>query len=160
MDRNGLQAAAISWADHFKIDRSLVMAIIEQESGWRDDAIRFEPAYSWLLAPETFADKNHISVNTERALQRFSVGPMQVMGAVCRELGYDGNLSLLAADPSATIGYGVKHLSRLNKRYPKEADTISAYNAGSPRQNITGAYSNQAYVDSVQAILKRIRVTP
>jgi hypothetical protein len=122
------------------------------ESSLNPWAVRFEPGYKWFYEPVKFAEWSRISVDTERALQAMSYGLMQVMGAVCREYGYRGDLIRIASDAEQSLTFACKHLRKLTMRFG-EVECIPAYNAGSPRKTPGGLWVNQGYVDKVHAEL-------
>lgn len=96
-------------------------------------------------------------VDTETALQRFSYGLPQLMGAVLREYGYAGSLHLLPTMPGVVLDYACQHLRRYMQKHPNEVDWISSWNQGSPAKTPGGLYRNQVYVDKVSAELRRLR---
>ena len=79
-----------------KEDSDLVKAIITQESGWNAFAIRYEQTYQYLFNPDEFAKKNKVTLSTEINTQKMSWGLGQIMGAVARELGFEGSMPLLS----------------------------------------------------------------
>jgi len=140
------------------ISLELVAAIIQVESGGRRYAIRYEKNYRWLFRPD-FYRSELCSTDTERELQKFSYGYMQVMGSVFRETL--PNIGRVLPDVAFHEFYnvlaGVEHLDNLRQRWEiKDQDAlISAYNQGSPRRSLlTGKFKNQKYVDKV---LKEMR---
>lgn len=157
----------------------LVQAIIDVESGGDPCAFRTEPHYRWFwdcgrerpfrkvtdaevdnaAAPKDFDHYPEIcSVDTEWLGQQCSWGPMQVMGAVARERGFDGPFPELCRFDDG-VYWGCRHLQWLAGRYYTDEGwhgVTSAYNQGSPRKDDNGRYDNQAYVDRVFAIVKRI----
>lgn len=138
------------------LDLNLVKAIITVESSWDPKVSRYEPHWKYLYFVREFAEKNHITVETETVLQSMSIGLMQIMGGVARELGYEGNLSELFK-PETNLFYGCKKLKQLIKRYPDELDVISSYNQGSPRMTDGKMYKNFQYVDKVSEVLRELR---
>lgn len=140
------------------LDPDLMEAIAKVESGMRYEPVRYEAGYRWFWHVPSVAANLGISTDTERALQSMSYGPLQVMGAVCREYGYIGHLSLLPSLPDLAIKYGCQHMKNLMRRFGSDEGALSAaYNAGSPRKNRTGCYENQPYVDKVHRALIAIR---
>jgi len=146
------------------ISLELVAAIIKIESGGDPGAVRYEKNYKWLHRPEDFAGPN-CNLATEKELQKYSYGLMQVMGAVARENGIAAGaaacptkaLPSFLFDPKPNLLIGLKHLDTLRRRWDiQDQDAlISAYNQGSPRRSlITGKFKNQKYVDKV---LKEMR---
>ena len=127
----------------------IIAAMIEVESGGSAHAMRYEPNYQWLVAPGRFVNRNN-SLETEMALQRFSYGLLQIMGANARALGMEMPLIRLT-DPFVGLRYALKHLIALAKKYDYDwLDVISSYNQGSPRKKrFDDTYKNQTYVDKV-----------
>lgn len=138
------------------LDLNLVKAIITVESSWDPRVSRYEKHWKYLYFVREFAEKNNITVETEIALQSMSIGLMQIMGTVAREMGFEGNLSELFK-PDVNVFYGCKKLKSLLKKYPSELDVISAYNQGSPKMTDGGHYRNEKYVSKVQLILRDLR---
>lgn len=138
------------------LDPKLLRAICTVESSLRPDAFRFEKSYQWLYQTQTQAKIQGISQDSEEAAQRFSYGLGQVMGAVCREYGYKGNLLRLVTDWKVSLSYAAKHLKRFVKARSKVEDAVASYNAGSVRKLADGSYANQVYVDKVMAELKKL----
>jgi len=137
------------YANKYGIPAALIRAIIQVESSRDNYAIRHEPHYQWLYRPEYYAKKHFVTVSTEIIAQKISWGPMQVMGAVARELGFDGRFLSELTNPELGIKYGCKHLKNFYNKYGNWTDAIAAYNAGSPRKREDGRYMNQSYVDYV-----------
>lgn len=144
------------------IDPDLLRAICTIESSLEPLAMRFEPNYRWLWFPRETASRMTkqipgYSADTEMALQRFSYGLPQIMGAVCRELGYDGPLQLLPLEPVIVLDLACKHLKKFMEKYPSEPDWISAWNQGNAGKTPGGLYKNQSYVDKVCLELRKLR---
>jgi len=133
------------------IESNLVLSIIKAESNFDPYAIRFEPHWKLFVSPEGHANKCRISVETEKILQGSSLGLMQVMGAVARELGHKDNLLHLTR-PETAIKYGCLKIKDIMRKFTYLDDVIAAYNAGTPRRNEDGTYKNQAYVTKVKTI--------
>lgn len=131
-----------------QIDPNWVYAIIQTESAGLQSAMRYEPGWAYFCRPEFYADRLKITTDTEKQLQKFSYGLMQIMGSVAREYGFGESLATLI-DPFRSLEYGCRHLKNFRRRYPQGRDWISAYNAGSPRKNPDGTYSNEGYVKKV-----------
>lgn len=133
----------------FALDPFLVKAIIYVESAGDKYAARFEPKWTYFYRVEEFADDNNITAATERVFQATSLGLMQIMGSVVRELGWGASL-VEVFNPEVNITYGCKKLNQFSQRYTDRRDIIASYNAGSPRRNkVDGKYVNQKYVDKV-----------
>lgn len=118
------------------------------ETGFNPVLVRYERDWKFFVDPLSWAKKLGITYSTEVVLQSFSWGPMQVMGSVAREHGYDGMLTELI-HPSLGVKYGSLHMVKKFGRYGFTLDAISAYNAGSPQRVSTPGmrYGNQHYVD-------------
>jgi soluble lytic murein transglycosylase-like protein len=144
-------------APTYKVDADLAVAIAGVETNYHAYKTRFEAKWSYFLKPETYAQQLGISLDTEKKDQATSWGPMQIMGSVCRELGYVDHLVGLV-DPELAISYSCKKLNILQKKYTNESDAISAYNAGTPRKNTQGIYLNQIYLDHVRERLNKLRL--
>ena len=172
----GLSSVAVeAVAQEFDFDPEIINAIIQVESAGNPFATRFEPHYRYLwdcdnsrpyrklagselnspFAPDDF--KALIgSDETEWVGQRISWGPMQVMGAVARELDFQGYFPMLCQELG--VYYGTLHLSQLRRRFFDKhgiEGVVAAYNAGSPRQ-LQGKFVNQRYVDKVFAVKERL----
>ena len=144
------------------IDVELLQAICTTESSLVFDAVRFEKNYRWLHFPKKWTERMQsklpgYSQDTEEALQKTSVGVGQVMGAVCREYGYEENLALLVAMPETALSYAARHLKKQLVRFKTESDAIASYNAGHAAKDAGGKYANQNYVDKVRKNLAVLR---
>lgn len=139
-----------------QVDMNLAKAIVTVESTWDPKVSRLEPGWKYFYFEKEFAEKVGITVETEKTLQSMSIGLMQIMGGVARELGFTENLSELFK-PEQNVIWGCKKLKQLLKKYPDEADVISSYNQGSPRKTQGGMYKNQVYVDKVSLKLRELR---
>lgn len=135
-------------ASLFGVDPGLIAALIRQESNGNPWVCRYEPRWIYTLRVSEFASQTGQSYETERVQQSTSWGYMQIMGAVSRELGFKEPLAKLI-DPDQNIYYGTKKLKECLKRYPSFPSAVSAYNAGTVLQDLSGRYSNQPYVDNV-----------
>lgn len=130
----------------------VVSAIIQIESSGGLYTLRHEPTYKWLYKVDEMAAELQIFPEAERAQQRFSYGPMQIMGATARELGFRGK-DLKELEGILGLEYGIKYLLRLKRRFPKYPDYVAAFNAGSVRVDAKGLYVNQKYVDKFLAVV-------
>ncbi len=87
-----------------KLDPTLVCAVIEQESGWKPWAIRYEPAFFAKYVAPLYTN-NKISAS-EAYARGFSWGLMQVMGQVARENGFAADYLSALCDPRQGIALG------------------------------------------------------
>ena len=147
MDKNPHKDLIVVMSNKHLLNPNLVSAIVETESSFNTDAIRYEPKYPYLLAPDVYAVKNKITVQTEAELQKFSWGLMQVMGAVAREHGYDGYLHRLCR-PELGLEYGCLHFAKYLRKYNDIKKAISAYNGG-PGAIKGDRFKNEKYVNKV-----------
>ena len=136
-------------APTFGLEASLVYAVCRQESSLNPFAVRYEKNYRWLL-PEVKVPG--CTSETERMLQKTSIGLMQVMGAVYRELGFTGWLTEVVGDAVIQLEYGCLFLSKKIEKYGMDRG-ILAYNSGSPIKK-NGKYINQYYLDRVKQFRK------
>lgn len=139
------------------IDPDLLLAICTVESSLDPYAVRYEPAYKWVVSPREWASQMRLSVATEETLQKTSYGLAQIMGGVMREYGFSGKLQTCLLNPAIPLSYSAKHLKNYFRRYGTEVEVIAAYNAGSPRKTKGGLFENQTYVDKVSSELRKLR---
>jgi len=153
------------------IPSQLVRAIVLTESNGSIYAYRVEPPYRYLFniktevpfrsltpaevrserAPADFPHYTFSSRDTEWWGQQASWGPMQIMGAVARECGFEREFTRLCS-ASTGIQYGIRHLAKLIHRFHTHfgyRGVAAAYNAGSPRHTTDGKFVNQEYVDRI-----------
>jgi hypothetical protein len=143
-----IRAAVVLAATKHKLETSLVLALIRQESDGEVYTQRFEPAFRYFFDPVTVARRLKVSIDTEKIGQGTSYGLMQVMGATARELGflrYFGEIF----EPATNLEIGCRYLKSLINRFGSARDGIAAYNAGSPRKGDDGKLINQSYVDNI-----------
>jgi soluble lytic murein transglycosylase-like protein len=138
-----------------EIDAALVAAIVFRESEGRAGAMRFERLNQNFDSVEKYAAQNRITVWTEKTLQSFSYGLMQLMGFCLREEGHKGMLPE-ALDPDLNLHLGCRKLKRYVVKYPQVTDVIHSWNRGGPYKTVIGKYENQAYVDAVLAYKRDI----
>lgn len=146
---------AESVAAKYSIDPNLITAFCMIESSANAYAVRYEPAYKYLLNPADYAKSLGLSLATETVLQMMSWGPMQIMGGVARELGFNGPLTQLT-DPELALNLSCKHYLKFFAKYGSMQDAVSAYNQGSPRKDSNGKYINQDYVNKVMTKYKQL----
>lgn len=131
------------------IDERLIAAFIQKETGNANYKPRFEPHFRWINSPATWAKSLGISVGTEEILQKMSWGPMQIMGATARDMGFRGDIPELCK-PELGIHFGGKYLRWLYNQHRDVRKMIAGYNAGpSAELNSDGRFENQPYVDDV-----------
>lgn len=136
-----LEKAKLAAVNH-KLDPALVCAVVEQESQWNPEAIRFEPEFE-----KKYILPMHQQMQpTEEMTRAMSFGLMQVMGEVARELHFAGPFLTRLCDPDVGLDYGCAHLVR--KIASKDGDVsegLKAYNGG----------WNPNYADEVLARMHR-----
>jgi len=112
-------------AGTFNLDPSLVCALVENESSWLPNAVRFEEQFyehyeKALKLPES-----------EELGRSASYGLTQIMGQTAREYGFKENFRLLY-DPEVNLHLGCQKLRRcLDLHGWKVRDALLAYNGGS-----------------------------
>lgn len=139
------------------IPQELVEAIIQVESGGDQHAMRFEPGFltRYLLnkdgTPKPVETFGACSADTERIARATSWGPMQVMGQVAREYGYEKPFLSELCGPDG-VEVGKKVLLRLKGRF---LDThgwqavVAAYNGGPGAVQGVNEFTNHGYVVKV-----------
>lgn len=136
-------------AAEYQLDPKMISAIITQESNWDKYAVRYEEKYTYLLNPFHYSTLLNISLTTEIQVQKMSWGLGQLMGAVARELGFQGPLASLC-DENINIEYICKLLSQIKKIAKTIEEVFAIYNGGYRALAKTdGHFRNQSYVDSV-----------
>lgn len=140
----------IKHSKEFGLDPNLVKAIIQKESAFVGFRTRYEPNWKRFVSPLSYAHTMGLSIETECMGQSTSWGLMQVMGAVCREQGFDSYFPQLCL-PDLGIYHGCKKLFSLRARYTELNDAIASYNAGHPEwvDPQKSRYINQTYVTDV-----------
>lgn len=160
-------------AERFDVPVQLVYAIARVESSNDPSAWRAEPPYRYLVDVVTrkpFRELTQAEIGSETAPadfpyiarlssrdtewwgQQASWGPMQIMGAVAREYGFDRHFPDLCGQIGIT--FATMHLARLADRFLGKHGwdgVAAAYNAGSPRRTNSGQYVNVGYVERVRA---------
>jgi soluble lytic murein transglycosylase-like protein len=125
-----------------KLPERIILALVEKESTFQPNVIRFEPKYRWLVTPEKFVTPSN-TLETEKMLQKCSFGLFQIMGGNIRTLGLEGSLPK-AFDIPTNVSLGMRFLIKLFSKYSDVRDALSAYNAGSPSE-----HNQQTYVDVI-----------
>jgi soluble lytic murein transglycosylase-like protein len=124
-----LIALANAGSLRYDLPHELVMAVIEQESGWNEYAIRYEPGFmSTYVAPHFIKGEFHA---TEAYCRAMSWGLMQVLGQTARELGFKGDFLSELCSPINGIEYGCMKLAACMKKHSgNQHDSLLAYNGG------------------------------
>lgn len=143
-------------AKEFSLDPKLVGAIMQVESNGNHYVTRLEPQWKYFSNPRIHAENLGITEQSESMHQATSWGALQIMGAVTRELGYQGPLTRLA-EPRIGMHWACRKLQELTRRYGEESQVIASWNGGSPRKTPGGMYLNQSYVDKVSRNLAELR---
>ena len=161
-------------AEGFRIPVDIVRAVVVVESGGNTWAWNPEPRYRYLVDARTgkpFRPLTAFEIGSKHPPDDFpthplvpsdfdaewwgqqaSWGPMQVMGAVAREYGFDAHFPKLCVD-AVGVYFGCRHLDVLRGRFGREhgwRGVIAAYNAGAPRRGIDGEFLNAGYVAKVE----------
>jgi len=125
------------------IDYSLLAALVEQESGWNQWAVRYEPAFfSKYISPIYTAGKINA---TEAWLRAYSWGLGQILGEVARELGFTGPFLPELCDPATNLKYVCLKLKKcLDRNNGDVTKALQEYNGG----------SNPTYAQQVQDRVK------
>ena len=161
-------------SDLYSLPYGLVHAVVVIESGGETSAWNPEPKYCWFWDVRRRAPfRRPLPLELESKTpppdfpclagdpdqewwaQQASWGLMQVMGAVARELGCKLPYLTALCRPEVGLDYGCRYLRVLQDRYMDSAGwngIIAAYNAGSPRRGVDGAFVNQGYVDKVRGV--------
>lgn len=170
MDLHDLIVAA---SDRHKIPLGLALAVTEQESSFDPWAWNPEPKYRYLwnvltnkpfrkltaaedaseIPPVDFRAYRGVPIDAEWWGQQASWGPMQVMGAVARECGFQGRFLSQLCDPSVGIELGCQHLGKQLRRFKDPFPALEAWNGG------PGAVGHNAkYAGEVLARLEHFKV--
>jgi soluble lytic murein transglycosylase-like protein len=144
----GLYDKVKTAASRHGIEPEWVAAVVQVESAGNPNAVRFEQNWKYFYNVALHAKRLKITNDSEKTLQQFSWGLMQVMGSVAREWGFPDSLFELCS-PMRGLEYGCRHLKNMRRRFPTGRDWIAAYNAGTPRKRPDGSYENEEYVRKV-----------
>jgi hypothetical protein len=143
------------YSDRHGLEDKHVAACILTESQGDQYTARYEPNFRYLYFPRDFAKNLNISYETEEVLQKTSWGYMQPMGAIARELGFHGMITMLI-EPKLNLDTGCHKMKLLSQKYGNIKDVIAAYNAGSVRKTDGGLYVNQKHVDRFDFWLRKV----
>jgi len=147
-------------AKKFRLDKLLLLAMIQVESAGDEKAYRFEPEFwqKYLANNPEWMDRNPKEVSA-------SYGLMQLMYTTAAMLGFTGDGALLY-DPVINIELGAKLLRRnldqlkdiKNKKLWPMDIAIARYNGGTWRNpDKAGDLRMQDYVDLVKAAYWKVR---
>lgn len=125
----------ISYADHYKIERKFLIALVKTESNFNPLAQRYEIGYPYIYSVKELAETVGCSRSTMEHAQKCSYGICQVMGAVAYEAGYRGWPAGLF-NVETNLKYACDHIQMLNKKFDllQADEAYAAYNAGAPRK--------------------------
>lgn len=176
LKQDDIEPLIVGYAQRFQIPHIMLRAQCVVESGLSPYKWNPEPRYRYLVDAHTgkpFRRLTESEIASELPPtdfpgapgagedrdaewwgQQASWGLMQIMGAVARELGLHGSLTLLI-DPEINLQYGCAHLFHLHMRYYSThgwRGVLAAYNTGQP-QNASGA--GAAYVRKIEAAMNR-----
>ncbi len=143
-------------AKEHRLDWELIACMVSVESMGNRFATKYEPTYRWINRPSMYANTLGISRITEETHQKTSWGLGQLMGGLCRDLGFNRHLPELT-DPALNLEYMCRFVRTLSTKYGDEERVIAAYNAGSPRKLPGGLFVNQGHVDKVCSKLHELR---
>jgi soluble lytic murein transglycosylase-like protein len=126
------------------LDAALVCAVIEQESAWDTNAIRYEPGFrARYVAPLQLTPSEEIA-------RSISWGLLQVMGQVAREHDFDGKFLSALCDPTVGIEIGCRVLAAKLSAAPGDLSRgLQLWNGG----------ANPQYASQVMARMKAYQET-
>ena len=132
-----LQVVA-NFAKVYGLRPELVCAVIEQESGWNQWAVRFEPAFLTRYIHPAIPT----APSTLELTKAMSFGLMQVMGETAVEMGFNGKYLTALCNVTLGIQYGCLKLLRCYARAGgNDRVALQLYNGG----------GNLSYADEVLA---------
>lgn len=134
------------------LNADVLCAIAAVESSWRPHAAKYENRFLNTYKVEQFARLHGIDAETEKTLQKFSYGPLQIMGGTARWLGFTDWLMKLD-EPETGVYWGCAYFKKNCAKYLKMTDQLAAYNRGSVERKADGTYVNQEYVNKVMSLL-------
>ena len=124
-----IEAIARQAAERHGIRREILLALIEQESGWNEYAVRYEPAFMSKYISPLFL-KGQMTP-TEAYSRAMSWGLCQVMGQTAREQGFSGHyLSELCAPINGIEQGCIKLAACLKRAGGDESIALLHYNGG------------------------------
>lgn len=153
------------WCVQLGVSQSLILAMIEMESGGNPDATRYEPAYekAYIKTSSAWLKRcKELGITTKQAAT--SYGLMQLMFPAAWGYG-EGTIKSapdpIAAvlDPNNNIRFGVAHVAALLKKYTKE-EMLACFNGGEGGVNALRAGRETqatAYSRKVMALYNKYR---
>lgn len=157
LQREVLEALVVRIAKEEHVDPLLLRAICTVETDWVPERVKYEPHFNHLWFPREVASRLGITEVTETELQRFSYGLPQVMGALCRELGFTGHMGELHRNRELPIRYACRKIKRDMVRYGDDPPALmAAYNGGSALKTQGGFWYNQKYVDHCSQVYRAL----
>jgi soluble lytic murein transglycosylase-like protein len=116
-------------ADAERLDRALVCAVVEQESGWNPWAMRYEPLFFAKYVAPLYTN-NKVGA-TEAYSRGISWGLMQVMGQTAREKGVSSPYLSVLCEPGVGLATGCKILrQKLDAAGGDVTKALLAWNGG------------------------------
>lgn len=160
-----------------KVSADLVEAIVLVESSANPWAVRYEARYRYLWdvrknAPFRSLSSDEVvsavpppdfhslagSAGQEWAFQRTSLGLLQIMGALARELGFQGDYLSELCRVDLNLRLGCRHIAALLRwAGGNERKAVAAYNAG---RGGSASSAGQQYADKVFAKRAALVMTP
>ena len=129
MEKSDLVTLAKTTAVKYNLIGALVCGICDQESAWDPLALRLEEGF-YVKYIRTKLESGEVTAS-EAALRCCSIGLMQVLLEVTRELGYTGTFDALASDVATQIDLGCRKFAKCVAE--KKDDMVGAlleYNGG------------------------------
>ena len=116
------------WCTELQVSQSLILAMIQQESGGNENAVRYEPAYEqrYILNNKTWLDRCRAGGFTSKEAAT-SYGLMQIMFPTAWNYNVTKPKELF--DPSTNIRVGTAIMAGRLKKYTIE-DALVTYNGG------------------------------
>ncbi len=137
------------YAIRYQLDPGLVAAVCEQESGWSQWAMRYEPAF-FARYIKPMVDSGKVATPTEAIARATSWGLCQVMGQVAREFGFTGRFLSELCDWDTGLDMGCKVLKHKLDAASSVEGGLLLYNGG----------ANKDYGSQVLARVSKYTLTP
>ncbi|MDD5530929.1 MAG: transglycosylase SLT domain-containing protein [bacterium] len=149
------------YATMYKIQPSLIVAMIMQESGGNPNKPRYEPAFYNTYIKNNPDWIKHPLYNNPQAVSS-SYGLLQIMYPVAWEIATPAERIKLKDpkslnDPDFNISLGTRKLSKQLAKFPNQEQAIASYNAGNgciKGSNI--CFNGTKYKNSVLNYLKQV----